>query len=109
MHGGVGNDRFTAIGGHDTIVSGSDDADRFTFITDYFYLVGQTEITGFNGAGTVEGDQIHFMTNPGDQAKLNVSTQGGKTIFDLTTPFGTSTHVTVDAVGLAEGVDYFLT
>ena len=61
--------------------------------------MGQTDITGFNGAGTVEGDQIHFMNNPGDQAKLDVSTQGGKTIFDLTTPFGTSTHVTVDAVG----------
>ena len=33
--------------------------------------------------------------------------KGGKTIFDLITPFGTSTHVTVDVVGLVEGVDYF--
>jgi Ca2+-binding RTX toxin-like protein len=107
MRGGAGNDQFVAIGGHDTIVSDSNDADRFTFSTDYFYLADQTDITGFNGAGTVEGDQLHFVQKPGDQAVLNVSTDGGKTVFDLTTPAGTSTHVTVDAVGLVEGVDYF--
>ena len=38
---------------------------------------------------------------------LNVSTENGKTVFDLTTPFGTNTHVTVDVVGMVEGVDYF--
>ncbi len=74
MRGGAGNDHFTAIGGHDTIISDSNDADQFTFSADYFYLVGQTDITGFNGAGTVEGDQLHFVNNPGDQAMLNVST-----------------------------------
>ena len=46
MRGGDGNDRFTAIGGHDTIVSGSNDADQFTFSANYFYLIGQTDITG---------------------------------------------------------------
>ena len=107
MRGGGGNDIFTAIGGHDTIISGSNDADQFTFSPNSFYLVGQTDITGFNGAGTVEGDQLHFVSNPGDQAVLNVSTNNGKTIFDLSTPFGTNTRVTVDVVGLVEGVDYF--
>jgi Ca2+-binding RTX toxin-like protein len=107
MRGGAGNDQFTAIGGHDTIISESNDADHFTFSADYFYLLGETDITGFNGVGTVEGDQLHFVNKPGDQAVLNVATEGGKTIFDLTTPFGTNTHVTVDAVGLVEGVDYF--
>ena len=47
------------------------------------------------------------MNNPGDDATLKVSTEGGKTIFDMTTPVGTNTHVTVDVVGLVEGVDYF--
>jgi Ca2+-binding RTX toxin-like protein len=107
MRGGAGNDRFTAVGGHDTIISDSNDADQFIFSADYFYLVGTTDITGFNGAGTVYGDQLHFMNNPGDQAVLNISTKGGKTIFNLTTPFGTNTQVTVDAVGLEEGADYF--
>ena len=88
IRGGAGNDRFTAIGGHDIIVSNSNDADQFTFITDYFYHVGQTDITGFNGAGTVEGDQIHFLLIPVIKAKLDVSTQGEKTTSILRRPLG---------------------
>ena len=38
---------------------------------------------------------------------LKVSIKGGMTIFDMTTTAGASTHVTVDVVGLVEGVDYF--
>ena len=107
MRGGDGDDRFSAIGGHDTIVSGSGDADQFFFSPDYFYLKGEVDITGFNGVGTVDGDQLRFQTTPGDDATLKVSTKGGTTIFDMTTAAGTSTHVTVDVTGLVEGVDYF--
>jgi Ca2+-binding RTX toxin-like protein len=107
MRGGAGDDRFFAIGGHDTIVSGSGDADQFYFSPDYFYLTGTVDITGFNGAGTVDGDQLIFTASPGDEATLDVSTAGGKTIFDMTTKAGASTHVTVDLVGLEEGIDYF--
>ena len=56
---------------------------------------------------TVYGDQLRFQTTPGDEATLKVSTKGGTTIFDMTTKAGASTHVTVDLVGLEEGVDYF--
>jgi Ca2+-binding RTX toxin-like protein len=107
MRGGAGDDRFSAIGGHDTIVSDPGDADQFLFSPDYFYLKSEVDITGFNGAGTVDGDQLRFQTNPGDDATLKVSIKGTTTIFDMTTPAGTSTHVTVDVVGLVEGVDYF--
>jgi Ca2+-binding RTX toxin-like protein len=107
MRGGDGDDRFSAIGGHDTIVSGSGDADQFFFSPDYFYLKSEVDITGFNGAGTVDGDQLRFQTTPGDDATFKVSTKGGMTIFDMTTTAGTSTHVTVDVTGLVEGVDYF--
>jgi hypothetical protein len=107
MRGGDGDDRFSATGGHDTIVSGSGDADQFFFSPDYFYLKSEVDITGFNGVGTVDGDQLRFQTTPGDEATLKVSTKGDTTIFDMTTTAGTSTHVTVDVTGLVEGVDYF--
>jgi len=107
MRGGDGNDRFYAAGGHDTIISETDDADHFYFSPNSTYLTGQTDITGFNGAGTVDGDQLHFQTSASDNATLKITIDGDSTVFDLSTPAGSNTHVTVDAVGLVEGVDYF--
>ena len=53
--GGAGNDEFTGGNGNDTLVSQTNDADRF-----HFDMVSpqKTTITGFNGAGVPGGDQI---------------------------------------------------
>lgn len=108
MRGGAGNDDFYSYGGRDTIISNTDDADRFYFSGNE---TGSATITGFNGAGVYGGDRIYF--NPewyGTKLDVNVSEYAGKTTFHVTSPdsYTNSDYViTVDKVGLDEGVDYF--
>lgn len=112
MRGGIGDDEFYILGGTDadTIVSTTTDNDRFSILTTGFGST--TTITGFNGAGAYGGDRIYFDEDYGYLTQTaDVSEYGGKTTFHVTTTDKTTTYgdvtVTVDKVGLKEGVDYF--
>ena len=74
---------------------------------------GDSTVAGFNGAGVKGGDRIMIETPDGDPGDyhLDVSVVGKTTVFSLTTPdseFSENTNtLTVDAVGLVKGVDWF--
>lgn len=109
-----GNDDFS-ISGNDTIISEKNDADIFHLSASTIVEVvpGDSTVTGFNGAGVKGGDRIMIGTPDGDPGdyRLDVSVVGKTTVFSLTTPdseFGENTNtLTVDAVGLVKGVDWF--
>jgi Ca2+-binding RTX toxin-like protein len=107
MRGAAGNDDFYVTGGRDTVVSGAGDSDRI-----YFDATAPVDavITGFNGVGAYGGDRIYFDDSWGGPIKSTVTESDGKTEFEIESTgyynFGATT-VTVDAVGLEEGVDYF--
>jgi len=107
MRGAGGNDDFYVTGGRDTVVSGTGDSDRIFF--DATAPVDAT-ITGFNGAGAYNGDRIYFDDSWGGAIKSTVTEVDGKTEFEIESSgpynFGVTT-LTVDKVGLEEGVDYF--
>ena len=109
LRGGAGNDDFHSYGGYDTIVSTSTDNDRFYFDTT---STGSATVTGFNGAGAYGGDRIYFDDYYDYMDTVaSVSEYGNRTTFHVTTTYYGSTYgdmtVTVDKVGLEEGVDYF--
>jgi Ca2+-binding RTX toxin-like protein len=109
MRGGGGNDDFYVTGGKDTVVSGTNDSDRFFF--NATSPVNAT-ITGFNGEGAFGGDRIYFDNGWGPALTSTVTEANGKTEFKIESsdPYGDYvTNVTVDKVGLEEGVDYFIT
>lgn len=109
-----GNDEFY-ISGNDTIISENNDADIFHLSASTVIEVapGDSSVTGFNGAGVAAGDRIIIETPDGDPGdyRLDVSVASGKTVFSLTTPeseFNENTNtLTVDAVGLVKGIDWF--
>jgi Ca2+-binding RTX toxin-like protein len=107
MRGAGGNDDFYVSGGKDTIVSGNTDNDRF-----YFDATSPADatITGFNGAGEYGGDRLYFDNGYGPSVTSTITEVGGKTEFEVESSgeysYGLTT-VTVDKVGLEEGVDYF--
>ncbi|QQP92982.1 hypothetical protein IGS68_27795 (plasmid) [Skermanella sp. TT6] len=109
LRGGAGNDDFHSYGGYDTIVSTSTDNDRFYFDTT---STGSATVTGFNGAGAYGGDRIYFDDYYDYMDTVaSVSEYGNRTTFHVTTTYYGYTYgdmtVTVDKVGLEEGVDYF--
>lgn len=100
MRGGAGNDTFHIGGGLDKVFSETNDADTFYF--DHWQETSAT-ITGFNGAGFQGGDRIYvdpgIISNPNTMIKeVNGTTQFAT---------GTGYTITVDKVGLVEGVDWF--
>jgi len=107
MIGGAGKDDFHLTGGKDTVISGLYDADRF-----YFDATSPVDakITGFNGAGEYGGDRLYFDNGYGSAIVSTITEVDGKTEFEIENSgeynYGLTT-VTVDAVGLEEGVDYF--
>jgi hypothetical protein len=113
MRGAAGNDRFYSSGGSDTIVSLTTDADEFYFSQFFEFMPGTSTITGFNGAGAPGGDQIyfHYYNSVFTPYEFNVYEDNGNTHFEITPLWsqyeGASLNVTVDAVGLVSGVDYF--
>jgi hypothetical protein len=107
LRGGGGNDDFHITGGTDTIFSEKQDSDRF-----YFEATSPVDatITGFNGAGAYGGDRIYFDNGYASGINTDVNEVNGKTEFTITTTGyyeNYVTTVTVDQVGLEEGVDYF--
>ena len=107
MTGAGGNDDFYLTGGKDTVISGANDADRF-----YFEATSPVDatITGFNGAGKYGGDRIYFDNGYGPAVTSTITEVNGKTEFEIESSGDYSyglTTVTVDAVGLEEGVDYY--
>jgi Ca2+-binding RTX toxin-like protein len=112
LRGGLGNDDFYAGGGSDTLISTTADADRFYFDG---WQEGSSTITGFNGAGAWGGDRLYFdIVSDYYYHSESVSEVGGKTVFETRTGWedddGNGSYVntvTVDKVGLLEGVDYF--
>lgn len=94
--GGGGNDFFFSGSGNDVLQSDADDSDIFSFIA---FTSGDDVVTGFNGAGSADGDILRFNAIlPSDVA---VSESGDSTLFSWSG--GT---VTVDATGLVAGLDY---
>jgi len=109
MRGGGGNDDFLVSGGKDTVVSGANDSDRF-----FFNAISPVDatITGFNGEGVFGGDRLYFNKGYGAPITSTVTEADGKTEFKIVSsdPYSDYvTTVTVDKVGLEEGVDYFIT
>lgn len=110
MRSGGGDDTFilTGYGGTDTIISGALDNDTFRFD-----VSGGTDarITGFNGAGTQSGDFLYFEDMMyGRSLTASVVESAGRTCFTIQANGGEfgPTVVTVDKIGLVEGIDYFL-
>lgn len=97
MTGGKGNDIFFSGGGDDKIISDENDADTFEFNG----YGGTTTITGFNGEGAYGGDRINIDDYYFDAKPVE---NNGWTTFSLTS----GDVIKVQAVGLDEGVDYFL-
>ena len=98
MRGG-GNDSFHFGGMNDKIYSETNDADKF--YAD-FWMETNATITGFNGVGFQGGDVLYagsgIITNPDTMIKE----------VNGTTVFATNGYsITVDKVGLVEGVDWF--
>jgi Ca2+-binding RTX toxin-like protein len=102
LKGGAGNDDFHIRGGEDLMISETNDADRFYFEPDVYGT--SATVSGFNGAGASGGDTIHIWS--GQKDALKISTAGGKTTLDVFDEYTTNT-ITVDAIGLKEGIDYF--
>lgn len=100
MKGGAGNDIFFAGGGKDKIISEANDADLFEFNG----WGGETTITGFNGAGAWGGDRINIEDYYLSDPKSQIKEANGWTTFSL----DSGDIIKVQAVGLDEGVDYFL-
>lgn len=117
LNGGAGNDVFRPDWGKNTIVSERNDADTVelgTYLHGGGTLVGNTVMFGFNGAGKEGGDVLNFHFGTAEHYNLDVTEIGGKTHFRF--EFGNDAWhepelvetITVDAVGLAANVDYFL-
>ena len=107
MRGGAGNDEFHSFVVGDAIVSNTNDADRFYF---HASIKSEATITGFNGAGVYGGDRIYFDDDNGNGFVKDVQEIGDKTVFHIETvePYeDAGATVTVDKIGLVEGVDYF--
>lgn len=78
-----------------------------------FDVSGGTDarITGFNGAGTQSGDFLYFEDMMyGRSLTASVVESAGRTCFTIQANGGEfgPTVVTVDKIGLVEGIDYFL-
>ncbi len=100
--GGAGSD-FFGVGANDKIISETTDADRF-----FFTAGGSGDIstvTGFNGAGAPGGDKASFSDQDFDGPGQHITEAGGWTTFS----FDSGNVVKIQAVGLAEGIDYFIT
>lgn len=113
LDGGAGNDTFILGGAFDTVVSDANDADVL-HLSKTVSFSGRHTMTGFNGAGEAGGDTIQFHHGDHDFWDLIVTERDGKTNF--TFHYGNDDWLrgpelqtlTVDTVGLAAGVDYFL-
>lgn len=101
--GGGGNDDFY-FGGGDTIESAAKDADEFFFYGGY--NDGLATLTGFNGAGKSGGDILYISSYDLTDPSTQVTEFGGKTTFTLN---GGVDALQVDATGLVQGQDWFLT
>jgi Ca2+-binding RTX toxin-like protein len=103
LKGGAGNDDFYISGGNDLMISETNDADTFHFKQPYPGT--HATITGFNGAGTAGGDTIYFGNGgsvPTEAGGKTTFVQNGESVYEEADP-----QLTVDAVGLKEGIDYF--
>jgi Ca2+-binding RTX toxin-like protein len=100
LRGGAGNDTFHFGGGADKIFSETNDADTFHFDS---WSATKATVTGFNGAGFQGGDRVFIdsgmFTNPATMIKE----VNGTTVFSA----NAYSSLTVDKVGLVEGVDWF--
>jgi hypothetical protein len=105
MRGGGGNDTFHVSGGRDTVGSAPNDSDRF-----YFDITAPVDATinGFNGEGSFDGDRLYFDNSWAPSITYTKNEVGGKTEFELeASGYSGVTTVTVDKVGLEEGVDFW--
>lgn len=111
LKGGAGNDDFYIVGGNDLLISETNDSDRFYFNPNSYGT--NTTVTGFNGAGVAGGDVIYVNDMGLGYGKLKITEAGGKTTISLgddpstTDDYAAVSQITVDKVGLVEGVDYF--
>lgn len=100
--GGAGSDFFD-VDPNDKIISETTDADTFFFRAG---AVGNVStVTGFNGVGIAGGDKAHFSDQDFDGPGQHITEAGGWTTFS----FDSGNVVKIQAVGLAEGIDYFIT
>ena len=98
--GGAGNDGFDPGGGSDIMISEENDSDNFVFRWDTNF--GNDIIRGFNGEGQEGGDFIDFgYAVTSEIPTFTIIEHDDYTVFDWQTG-----SVTVDAVGLAMGIDY---
>jgi hypothetical protein len=113
MRGGGGNDWFYSSGGNDKIVSLLTDADEFYFSQFFEFMPGTSTVTGFNGAGVSGGDRLYlqYYNTAFTPYEFDVYESNGSTHFEVTPLWdqynGPPLNVTVDAIGLVPGVDYF--
>ena len=110
MRGGAGNDTFEILGGNDVVTGTTSDADTINVYTQYS---ANLTVTGFNGEGAYGGDRLYFHDSfDPTTVSFSVTETAGKTVFALHGQnyydyYSTTINVTVDKVGLEEGVDWF--
>lgn len=109
LKGGPGDDTFHIDGGNDLLISEVNDADAFYFGPAYYGT--NTTVTGFNGAGVSGGDTVYIQGGSlGYIPTPSISESNGKTTISMgqNPAYGDpNSEITVDAVGLVSGVDYF--
>jgi Ca2+-binding RTX toxin-like protein len=109
LSGGGGNDTFWIGGGNDKVFSGSNDEDIFEFS---MLGVGTHSVTGFNGAGEYGGDRIYIEDFYLSDPETAVVKSNGKTIITLDSGYeglpDMKSVFIIDAVGLIQGVDWFI-